>query len=83
VGGTGDNQPYIGELSDPQGLKVLIECPYKHPSCRWATARKPMIIKATKTHPATRFFIMAATPRVIEDGPVNFLAELTNGAAGA
>jgi hypothetical protein len=56
-------QRYIEELTDPQGLKVLIMRPYKHPSCRWAKASKPMTSKAAKTLSATRFFIMAATPR--------------------
>ncbi len=54
---------YIVVLIDPQGLKVWIERPCKHPSCFWAKASKPMIIKATKTPPATRFCIMAVTPR--------------------
>jgi RNA-directed DNA polymerase len=56
-------QFYIEELTEPQGLRVLIECPCKHPSCFWAKASKPMIIKAARTSPATRFFIMATTPR--------------------
>ena len=29
-------QRYIEELTDPQGFKVLIERPCKHPSCFWA-----------------------------------------------
>jgi hypothetical protein len=56
-------QRYIEELTEPQGLRVLIECPCKHPSCFWAKASKPMIIKAARTNPSTRFFIMATTPR--------------------
>jgi hypothetical protein len=57
-------QHYIEELTDPHGLKVLIEWPCKHPSCFWAKANTPMITRATRTSPATMFFIMATTPGV-------------------
>jgi hypothetical protein len=56
---------YIEVLTDPQGLKSLIECPCKHPSCFWAKASTPMIIKATRTSPATIFFFMATTPVIL------------------
>lgn len=66
---TGAAMPYIGlgaqseGLTDPQGSKVLMKRPCKHPSWRWAKAIKPMIIKSARTHPAATFFIMPATPR--------------------
>ena len=56
-------QRYIEELIEPQGLRVWSERPCKHPSCFWAKASKPMIIKAARTSPGTRFFITTTTPR--------------------
>src|SRR5260221_13235996 len=62
---------YISGLTDPQGLrafkcpcsKALIRWPFQHSWCSWAKPTKPIKIKAARTHPATTFFIMAATPR--------------------
>jgi hypothetical protein len=59
---------HISGLTDPQGLKALVKCPcsrtlpFQHSWCSWAKASKPIIIKAARTSPATRFFIMATTP---------------------
>jgi hypothetical protein len=49
---------YIEWLTDPQGLKSLTKCPRKHTSCFWAKASAPMIIKPSRTSPATIFFVM-------------------------
>ena len=62
---------YIEGLTDPQGSRVLWSacarqflstCPFQHSWCFWAKPIKARTIKAAATHPATTFFIMAATP---------------------
>ena len=61
---------YISGLTDPQGLKAfkcpclkaLIRWPFQHSWCSWAKEIKTMKTNAARTHPATTFFIMAATP---------------------
>ena len=54
---------YAEGVTDPQDSWVRSTRPCQHSWCVWAKPIRASIIKATATHPATTFSIMAATPR--------------------